>query len=90
MKSAFMQGPVGKLLCQLRCFLFDYHWTPMQRHDARVTPDHTYEADRFGTGKDDEEERGKDMEDALKEWVEVINTWFDECIDELLASEDTK
>jgi hypothetical protein len=49
-------------------------------HDARVTPDHTYEADRFKKGKGEEEEEcGKDMEDTLKEWVEVINTWFDEC-----------
>ena len=75
MKSAFMQGPVGKLLPTAGFSI--HHWTLTQRHDARVTPDHTYEADRFKKGE--EEERGKDIEDALKEWMEVINTWFDEC-----------
>jgi hypothetical protein len=92
MQSDFMQGPVGKLLCRLRGFLFDYHWTPTQRHDAHVSPDPTYFADRFKAGKDDEDEkeRGNNMAKALKEGVENIVTWFDECITELLASEDMK
>jgi hypothetical protein len=90
MNSAFMQGPVGKLLCRLRDFLFNYYWTPTKGHDTPFSPEHTYAADRFKTGKGDEEERGKDIADALKEWVESIATWFDECINELQASEDMK
>lgn len=92
MKSAFMQGPVGKLLCRLRGFLFDSQWTPTKTLDARIVPDLNYETDRFKTGKEDEteSERWKDMAHALKEGVKIIGTWFDECINELLASENTK
>jgi hypothetical protein len=92
MKSAFMQGPVGKLLRRLRGFLFDSHWTPTKTLDAHISLDLKYKADRFKTGKEDEKEseRWKDMADALKEWVKIIGTWFDECINELLASENMK
>jgi hypothetical protein len=92
MQSAFMQGPVGKLLCRLRGFLFDSQWTPTKTLDAKIALDDGYEADRFKTGneEDEESERWKDMADALKESVKIIGTWFDECINELLASENTE
>jgi hypothetical protein len=87
MKSAFMEGPVGKLLCRLRAFLFDSQWTPTKTLDDDIALDLKYKADRFKTGKEDEKEseRWKDMADALEECVKIIGTWFDECINELLA-----
>jgi hypothetical protein len=93
MKSAFMTSPVGTLLRRLRGFLFDSQWTPKGTiNDDKIFLDYEYEMDRFKTGKEDgkESERWKDMADALKESLKTIGTWFDECINEVLASENTK
>jgi Fungal protein kinase len=92
MKRAFMQGLVGKLICRLRGFLFDRAWTSTKEYDDNIWLNAKYEADRFkkGNDDDDEEERGNNMADALKEGVKNIVTWFDECINELLASENSK
>jgi hypothetical protein len=65
MKSAFMEGPVGKLLCRLRGFLFDSQCTPTKTLDDDIALDLKYKADRFKTGKEDEKESEcwKDMAD---------------------------
>jgi hypothetical protein len=79
----FMQGPVGKLLCRMRSFLFDNNWEPTREQDDLVLVV-SYRAERFKTqGKGDQNERAKDMANALKEGVKTIDAWFEECINEL-------
>ena len=85
-KRVFMQGPVGKLLSQVRGFLFDYNWEPTREDGDRVVLDVEYEAERFKMeGKGDQEELAENMANALKEGVERIDTWFEECINDLEA-----
>lgn len=82
----YMQGPVGKLLCRMRGFLFDFNWEPTREQDSRITIDTAYEAKRFKTqGWKNLKERADDIANALMEGVERIDTWFEECINELQA-----
>ena len=80
----YMQGPVGKLLCRMRGFLFDYYWEPTREQESRIMLDVMYEAERFKTqGWKNLKERADNIANALKEGVERIDTWFEECINEL-------
>ncbi len=80
----YMQGPVGKLLCRMRGFLFDYYWEPTREQESRIMLDVMYEAERFKTqGWKNPKERADNIANALKEGVERIDTWFEECINEL-------
>ena len=63
----FMQGPVGKLLCRMRRFLFDNNWEPIREQDSSIAFDISYGAERFKTqGKGDQKECAEDMATALK------------------------
>ena len=85
-QESYMQNPVGKLLCRMRGLLFNYYWEPTREQDSRITLDVAYEAERFKTqGWEDLEQGADDIANALKEGVKRIDTWFEECINELRA-----
>src|SRR5947207_2638212 len=79
-KRRFMRGPVGELLCQLRGFLFDSSWDPREELDD-IMELFSYKVKRFGT-----QEGAESIENALKEGVKTIDTWFKECIKKLEAA----
>jgi hypothetical protein len=82
----YMQGPVGKLLCRMRGFLFNYYWESAREQDSHIALDVTYEAKRFKTqGWKNLKQLGDNIANALKEGVKRIDTWFEECINELRA-----
>jgi hypothetical protein len=88
MQENYMQGPVGKLLCRMRGFLFDSKWEPTWeptgKLDNVITYNENYTADRFKTeGWKNLKERAENVANALKEGVKRIDTWFEECINEL-------
>ena len=67
-----------------RGFLFNYHWEPTRDQDNCIALDVTYEAERFKTqGWRNLKERADNIANALKEGVKRIDTWFEECINEL-------
>ena len=66
---------MGKLLCQIRGFLFNYYWELTREQDSWITLDITYKVERFKT------QRWKNLKEclnnivnALKEGVKRINT----------------
>ena len=80
----YMQGPMGKLLCWIQGFLFNYYWEPTQEQESNITLNVTYKADRFKTqGWKNPKERTDNIANALKEGVKRINTWFKEYINKL-------
>jgi hypothetical protein len=82
----YMQGPVGKLLCQMRGFLFNHYWEPSREQDSDIALRATYEAERFKTQGWKNLKWGADnIAYGLKEGVKRIDTWFEECINELRA-----
>ena len=79
----FMHGPVGKLLCQLRRFLF-HKWELTDKPDDFIVPEFSYKAKRFGTQEEkDPKQFAENIANALKEGVARIDAWFEECIKEL-------
>ena len=82
----YMQGPVGKLLCRMRGFLFNHYWEPSREQDSDIAFRATYEAERFKTQGWKNLKWGADnIANGLKEGVKRIDTWFEECINELRA-----
>jgi len=83
-KSKFMQGHVGLLLSRLRGLLFDHNWKPTAEVADWLVFDEFYRAERFKAyPQDDMEVLGKNMAEALKVIVGVIDGWFEECINGL-------
>lgn len=83
-KSEFMQGHVGLLLSRLRGLLFDYDWKPTTKVADRVLIEESYAAERFqASAQDDMKVLGENIAKALKAAVEIIDGWFEECIDGL-------
>ena len=81
-----MQGFVGKLLCQIQRFLFNYYWEPTQEQDSDIVLRVMYEVKRFKTQRWKNLKQGVDnIANALKEDIKRINTWFKKCINEFLA-----
>ena len=77
---------IGKLLCRLRGFLFDCKWEPPKEPDDVIGAEFSYKAKRFGTQEEkDSKKRAENIANALKEGVERIDAWFEECIKELEA-----
>jgi len=82
-KMKFMQAHVGLLLSRLRGLLFDHDWDQTKVADT-LSVDETYGAERFKAyPQDDMEVLGKNMAEALKVIVGVIDGWFEECINGL-------
>jgi len=80
-----MHGPVGKLLCQLRRFLF-HKWELTDKPDDFIVPEFSYKAKRFGTQEEkDPKQLAENIANALKEGVARVDAWFEECIKELEA-----
>ena len=76
----FMHGPIGKLLCQLRSFLF-HKWEPTDDPDDFIVPEISYKAKRFGAQEEkDPKKRAENIANALKKGVERTDAWFEECI----------
>ena|SRR5271170_333069 len=83
-KMKFMQAHVGLLLSRLHRLLFDYNWEQTTNLADRPSFDEFYKAERFQAWpQDDMEVLGKNIAEALKAVVGVIDGWFEECIDEL-------
>lgn len=86
MLENYMQGPVGRLLCRMRGFLFDYRWEPTGEQENYIALGVKYNVKRFGTqGWENPKQGADDIANALEEGVKKIDTWFEECINELRA-----
>ena len=73
MNKGFMRG-------RLRGFLFNYNWEQTHEQGHFYYSWISYKAKRFNTQR---KERAENIADSLKENVERINAWFEECIKEL-------
>ena len=78
-----MHGPVGKLLCRLRSFLFNCRWTPTQELDDVIGVQFSYAAKRFGMQGGDQRECEENIANALEESVKTIDACFEERTKEL-------